>query len=151
MNTYLNIRNPKEYSSLEELVADMDNGNGNSKEVLDDIQGVLDKMHIVINRIKLESNTHFAVISKEYKGIPRDKRLLTAYEKKNSVLDNTMNTAETLRGNGNDTATPENAVSQDKNNATETKNQEKVQKNFSKPTIERLSQPPVVMNLFQKP
>lgn len=55
MNTYLNIRNPKEYSSLEELVADMDNGNGNgnSKEVLDDIQGVLDKMHIVINRIKL--------------------------------------------------------------------------------------------------
>ena len=42
--------------------------------------------------------------------------LLTAFEKKNSVLDNTMDTGETLSGERNDTATPQDTVSVDKVN-----------------------------------
>lgn len=37
--------------------------------------------------------------------------LLTAFEKKNSVPDNTMDTDETHRGERNDTATPQDTVS----------------------------------------
>ena len=44
-------------------------------------------------------------------GEPRSPWLLTAFEKKNSVLDNTMDTGETLTGERNDTATPQNTVS----------------------------------------
>ena len=83
-------------------------------EVLEDMQGILDNMQIVQesdNRVKLESPSHFAVISKEYKGSPREGWLLTTYEKKNSVLDNRMDTDETLTGGKNDTATPTNTVS----------------------------------------
>ena len=67
------------------------------------------------NRIKLESNTHFAVVSREYLGQPRKQWLLTAFEKKNSAFDNTMDTGETsLRGKQNDTATLQNTVSNSK-------------------------------------
>ena len=44
-------------------------------EVINDLQGIIDGMNIVeesYNRIKLESDTHFAVVSKEYKGNPRE-------------------------------------------------------------------------------
>lgn len=88
-------------------------------EVLNDLQGILDSMEIVQqsdNRIKLESPTHFAVVSRDYQGEPRSPWLLTAFEKKNSVPVNTMDTGETLTGGGNDTATPKNAVSGYKGN-----------------------------------
>ena len=87
-------------------------------EVAGNLQSIIDGMQIVSesdNRIKLESPTHFAVISKEYLGTPRDKWLLTAYEKKNSASDNTMDTVGTAEsGKRNDTATPQNTVSDGK-------------------------------------
>ena len=89
-------------------------------EVLDDLQAILDGMHIISqseNRIKLESDTHYAVVSRDYNGTPRIPWLLSAFEKKeneNSVLDNTMDTGETLSGERNDTATPQNTVSENK-------------------------------------
>ena len=87
-------------------------------EVLDNLQGIINEMKVVStsnNRIKLESNTHFAVVSREYLGQPRKQWLLTAFEKKNSAFDNTMDTGETsLRGKQNDTATLQNTVSNDK-------------------------------------
>lgn len=55
-------------------------------EVVDNLQSIIDSMEVVQesdNRIKLESPTHFAVVSKEYKGEPREQWLLTAYEKEN--------------------------------------------------------------------
>lgn len=86
-------------------------------EVLHDLQGIMDTMCIVMisdNRIKLESDTHYAVISRNYLGKIHTPWLLTAFEKKNSVPDNTMNTGETTKGKRNDTATPQNTVSKDK-------------------------------------
>lgn len=86
-------------------------------EVTNDIQGILDDMSVVEesdNRIKLDSPTHFAVVSKEIFGTPRDKWLLTAYEKKNSASDNTMDTVGTVTGKQNDTATLQNTVSDNK-------------------------------------
>jgi hypothetical protein len=83
-------------------------------EVLGGLQEMLDGMHIAQeteNRIKLESDTHFAVVSKKLVGRPSARWLLTAYEEKNSALDNTTDTGKTLPGNGNDTATPESTVS----------------------------------------
>ena len=83
-------------------------------EVLCDLQGIVEVMEIVMqsdNRIKMESDTHFAVVSRDYLGKDRSPWLLTAFEKKNSVLDNTMDTGETLSGERNDTATPQDTVS----------------------------------------
>ena len=68
------------------------------------------------NRIRLESDTHMAVVSRDYYGQARSPWLLTAFEKKNSVPDNTMNTGETLEGERNDTATPQDTVSEHKDN-----------------------------------
>ena len=67
-------------------------------EVLKDLQAILNTMKLQKesdNRVKLESETHFAVVSKEYNGVPRDKWRLTAYEKKSSAPNNTMDTVET--------------------------------------------------------
>lgn len=89
-------------------------------EVLEDLQGIIDGMEIVKqsdNRIKLESDTHFAVVSRDYEGTPRTPWLLSAFEKKgkeNSAPDNTMDTGETQTGERNDTATPQNTVSDGK-------------------------------------
>lgn len=67
------------------------------------------------NRIKLESDTHFAVVSKEFKRAPREHWLLTAYEKKeSSATNNRTDTAGTLKGKRNDTATPLSTASTDK-------------------------------------
>ena len=77
-------------------------------EVLNDLQNVLSQMSPIMesaNRIKLESPSHFAVVSKEYMGAPRDKWLLTAYEKKSSASNNRMDTDGTVTGRRNDTAT----------------------------------------------
>ena len=71
-------------------------------EVVDDLQSIIDGMEVVSetdNRIKLESPTHFAVVSKEFKGEPRDKWLLTAFEKKESLANGkSMDTATTSLG-----------------------------------------------------
>ena len=79
-------------------------------EVLDNLQDIIDGMEIVQesdNRIKLESDTHFAVVSKEYKGEPREKWLLTAYEKKETSepANSRMDVESNLEGKSDDTAT----------------------------------------------
>ena len=83
-------------------------------EILNKLQEIFDTMFVVSkssNRIKLESNSYFAVVSREFEGTPRDQWLLTAFEKQNSAPDNTMDTDETPTGERNDTATPLNTVS----------------------------------------
>ena len=71
-------------------------------EVVDNLQSIIDSMEVVQesdNRIKLESPTHFAVVSKEYKGKPREQWLLTAYEKRESLEnDKSMDTATSSLG-----------------------------------------------------
>ena len=84
-------------------------------EILHRLQEAIDLMSIIKeksgeNRIRLESETHMAVVSRDYYGQRRSPWLLTAFEKKNSVPDNTMDTGETLSGERNDTATPQNTV-----------------------------------------
>lgn len=90
-------------------------------EVLQNLQEIVSVMKIIQqseNRIKLDSDTHFAVVSRDYFGKKHSPWLLTAFEKKNSVPDNTMDTGETLTGERNDTATPQDTVSADKDNKT---------------------------------
>lgn len=71
-------------------------------EVVDNLQSIIDSMEVVKesdNRVKLESPTHFAVVSKEYKGEPREQWLLTAYEKRESLEnDKSMDTATSSLG-----------------------------------------------------
>ncbi len=85
-------------------------------EVIDNLQDIIDNMKIAQtsdNRIKLESATHFAVVSRDWLGEKRTPWLLTAYEKKeSSVTNNRMDTADTLSGERNDTATPQNTASE---------------------------------------
>lgn len=81
-------------------------------EVLDNLQEILDDMRVVNrsdNRINLESDTHKAAVRLEWDG-KRKNWLLTAFEKENSVRDNTTDTGTSQKGYGNDTATPENTV-----------------------------------------
>ena len=90
-------------------------------EVLLNIQELINEMNVIANksgenRIRLESHTHFAVVSRDYFGVQRTPWLLTAFEKKNSVPDNTMDTGETHTGERNDTATPQDTVSINKDN-----------------------------------
>lgn len=85
-------------------------------EVLDNLQEILDEMHVTQrsdNRVQLESEKYQAAIRLTWDN-EKKTWLLTMFEKKNSVLDNTTDTVKTQIGNGNDTATPENAVSTDK-------------------------------------
>ncbi len=82
-------------------------------EVLDNLQEIIDDMEVTSrseNRVQLESKTHQAAVRLTW---DKEKKnwLLTAFEKKNSVSDNTTDTGGTLSGNGNDTATPQNTVS----------------------------------------
>ncbi|MGM9844537.1 MAG: hypothetical protein ACI30S_09980 [Muribaculaceae bacterium] len=84
-------------------------------EVLEDLQGILDSMEVTArsdNRIQLESDTHQASVRLTWDNESK-KWLLTAFEKKkNSVSDNTTDTAGTERvGKQNDTATLQNTVS----------------------------------------
>lgn len=61
------------------------------------------------NRVQLESGKYQA--TDRLTGDDEKKTwLLTMFEKKNSIPDNTTDTVETLSSNGNDTATLENAV-----------------------------------------
>ena len=84
-------------------------------EVLDNLQEILDDMHVVQrseNRVRLESDTHQAAIRLTWDSQKKN-WLLTAFEKKNSALDNTTDTGKTSeRGKRNDTATPQSTVSE---------------------------------------
>ena len=86
-------------------------------EVLDNLQEILDSMVIVkrtANRVQLESKTHQASVRLTWDNEKKN-WLLTAFEKKNSVSDNTTDTAGTTKGGKrNDTATTQNTVSDDK-------------------------------------
>ncbi|MGM9859858.1 MAG: hypothetical protein ACI31C_03790, partial [Muribaculaceae bacterium] len=83
-------------------------------EVLNDLQSIIDNMQVIKesdNRIKLESDTHFAVISKEFKGTPRGKWLLTAFEKKETSepANSRMDVESNQKGKSDDTATRQSA------------------------------------------
>lgn len=82
-------------------------------EVLNVLQEVIHDMKVVQksdNRIKLESPTHFAVVSKEWMGKPREQWLLTACEKKQmSVSGGSMDINPEPFGKQNDTAPLQNA------------------------------------------
>lgn len=100
-------------------------------EVVDNLQSIIDSMEVVQesdNRIKLESPTHFAVVSKEYKGEPREQWLLTAYEKRES-LENGKSMDTATSSLGGDTAlsqSKESAAKIDKSSETTKENGEKV-------------------------
>lgn len=99
-------------------------------EVVDNLQSIIDSMEVVQesdNRIKLESPTHFAVVSKEYKGEPREQWLLTAYEKRES-LENGKSMDTATSSLGGDTAlsqSKESAAKIDNSSETTKKNGEK--------------------------
>ena len=101
-------------------------------EVLDNLQEILDGMHVVRssdNRVKLESGTHFAVVSRDWLGKEHTPWLLTAFEKKeSSANNNSMDTAETLDGKRNDTATPRDTAFNGKDSKKNIATQEKVEK-----------------------
>lgn len=99
-------------------------------EVVDNLQSIIDSMEVVQesdNRIKLESPTHFAVVSKEYKGEPREQWLLTAYEKRES-LENGKSMDTATSSLGGDTAlsqSKESAAKIDNSSETTKQNGEK--------------------------
>lgn len=99
-------------------------------EVVDNLQSIIDSMEVVQesdNRIKLESPTHFAVVSKEYKGEPREQWLLTAYEKRES-LENGKSMDTATSSLGGDTAlsqSKESAAKIDNSSETSKENGEK--------------------------
>lgn len=87
-------------------------------EVLDDLQGILNEMHVIKqsdNRIILESDAHKAIISKK-KGEENTKNwLLTAYEKKEKSVSASSSDIETEpEGKRNGTATPQSGLSKSK-------------------------------------
>ena len=86
-------------------------------EVIDNLQEILSEMQIVkqsANRINLESDKYQAAVRLTWNNKAK-KWLLTAFEKKNSVLDNTTDTGETSKGSKqNDTATLQDTVSDSK-------------------------------------
>ena len=76
-------------------------------EVVDDLQGILDEMHVVQssdNRIVLESNTHKAVVSKKLGQEETPQWLLTAYEKKDASGGSSDIDPEPNKGKQNGTA-----------------------------------------------
>nr|DAH74687.1 MAG TPA: crystallin beta/gamma motif-containing protein [Caudoviricetes sp.] len=84
-------------------------------EVLNNLQDILNDMVVTKrseNRVQLESEKYQAAVRLKWDN-KKKTWLLTMFEKKNSVLDNTTDTGKTLVGNGNDTATPENTVISD--------------------------------------
>ena len=86
-------------------------------EVVDNLQGILDGMHVVQsseNRIILESDTHKAVVSRDFDGTPREQWLLTAYEKKNASGGSIDIVPEPTEGKQNGTAPLQDILSADK-------------------------------------
>lgn len=115
-------------------------------EVVDNLQSIIDSMEVVQesdNRIKLESPTHFAVVSKEYKGEPREQWLLTAYEKRES-LENGKSMDTATSSLGGDTAlsqSKESAAKIDNSSETTKGNGEKVDVEAPKTFDEFLNHP----------
>lgn len=115
-------------------------------EVVDNLQSIIDSMEVVQesdNRIKLESPTHFAVVSKEYKGEPREQWLLTAYEKRES-LENGKSMDTATSSLGGDTAlsqSKESAAKIDNSSETAKENGEKVDVEAPKTFDEFLNHP----------
>ena len=106
-------------------------------EVLDNLQEIIGGMHVVSespNRIKLESTTHFAVVSKEFLGKERGKWLLTAYEKKKDASGGSIDIApEPKTGKQNGTAPLQDTVSTGKvSESPETKQEKKEKSEESK-------------------
>lgn len=101
-------------------------------EVLDNLQEIIGGMHVVSespNRIKLESTTHFAVVSKEFLGKERGKWLLTAYEKKKDASGGSIDIApEPKTGKQNGTAPLQDTVSMGKVSESPETKQEKDEK-----------------------
>ena len=102
-------------------------------EVLGNLQEILDAMVVVKrtdNRVQLESETHQASVRLTWDSEKKN-WLLTAFEKKNSVSDNTTDTVETAEGGKrNDTATPQNTVSDGKDTEKDSSDQENGVKSF---------------------
>lgn len=85
-------------------------------EVLFNLQEILNDMAVAkrsANRVQLESEKYKAAVRLTWDN-QKKTWLLTMFGKKNSVLDNTTDTDKTHKGNGNDTATPENTVVSDR-------------------------------------
>ena len=85
-------------------------------EVLFNLQEILNDMVVTkrsANRVQLESEKNKAAVRLTWDN-QKKRWLLTMFGKKNSVLDNTTDTDKTHKGNGNDTATPENTVVSDR-------------------------------------
>lgn len=97
-------------------------------EVLGNLQEILDAMVVVKrtdNRVQLESETHQASVRLTWDSEKKN-WLLTAFEKKNSVSDNTTDTVGTAEGGKrNDTATPQNTVSDGKDTIKPSNSQKK--------------------------
>ena len=97
-------------------------------EVLDNLQEIMDDMVVTNrseNRVQLESETHQASVRLTWDNEKKN-WLLTAFEKKNSALDNTTDTGKTSeRGKRNDTATPQSTVSDSKGNNNSANSQKK--------------------------
>ena len=110
-------------------------------EVLNDLQGIIDDMRVTKrtdNRVNLESDTHMASVRLTWNDKEK-KWLLTAFEKESSAIDNTTDTAETLSGKRNDTATPQSTASASKDSEKSTSEQEKSEKVAeSQPSKEQL-------------
>lgn len=99
-------------------------------EVVDNLQDIIDGMEIVSesdNRIVLESDTHKAVVSKEYQGEPREKWLLTAYEKKDASGGSIDIGPEPHRGKQNGTASLQDTFADSKDMNINGKSQENPQ------------------------
>lgn len=110
-------------------------------EVIDDLQEILDGMSIIQesdNRIKLESATHFAVVSKEFNGEPREKWLLTAFEKKEkSASGGSMDIVPKPNGKQNGTAPLQDTLPPSKDSEKEEGTQENSVKKEEGFTVER--------------
>ena len=101
-------------------------------EVVPNLQDILDDMHVAkrtANRVQLESDTHQATVRLTWNE-QKKQWLLTAFEKKSSALDNTTDTAKTLSGKRNDTATPRDTAFNGKDNKKNNATQEKGEKNL---------------------
>lgn len=105
-------------------------------EVVDNLQGILDGMHVVQsseNRIILESDTHKAVVSREFDGTPREQWLLTAYEKKNASGGSIDIVPEPTEGKQNGTAPLQDNSSADKVTEQSSTTQAEAQENAPMP------------------
>lgn len=107
-------------------------------EVLDKLQPILDDMEVVsrnANRVNLESPKYQAAVRLTWNN-ERKNWLLTAFEKRNSAIDNTTDTGETaISGKQNDTATLQSTASENKDTTSIPENQISEKEIFNTPTL----------------